>query len=201
MSEALEAGPHILLGHIKAACDQREAGNDEQHGTDVSGFMGGLDVEQKTQQQKHQFVGEAGCRDACADCENKLQFPAEHLFADIVPDGSADKGTRHLGQPASQEKCKGTAGQPGGETCTDIAPVLGRFVDLVQHPVNFPKGIVAVMEHHFVHEVFHLHELLGVHAGACEGQTLGIKLVIVGNRKVDRGQSDVRGDGDADDTA
>ena len=39
IGEPFQSGPHIELGKVDAACDKWKSGNDEKHGTDISGFM------------------------------------------------------------------------------------------------------------------------------------------------------------------
>lgn len=39
VDKPLDAGAHVLFGHVDSACDEREAGDDEEHGSDVAGLM------------------------------------------------------------------------------------------------------------------------------------------------------------------
>ena len=109
--QTLQARPHIQLGKVNAAGNEREARDDEEHGADIPGLVLEPDMQEHLQQPEQDRIRHARGRYGNHNVQEQGKVPLDELAADKVTYAGAPEGAEHLHKPAAKKKRKRPAGE------------------------------------------------------------------------------------------
>ena len=162
VGQPLKSGAHVLLGHVDAARDEREARNDEQHRADIPRLMLWVDGPEQRCQPEQPGIDQTCCRNGQGDAAKQRQVPLRQPRAHILPDARTQKGQQHLDRPAAEQERESAAGERRGRSLLQRGIAAACLRDLVEPGVQVVRRHVHAVERKTLDKALELVELGGV---------------------------------------
>ena len=116
VGQTFQTGTHIQFCQVDPACDERESGDDKEHGADVACLMSSGDRENMFQQPERTDVAQTRQGYGRDDAQIQRHMSAGQFTAKEVADAGADEGAKHFNGASAQQKSESRTCESGSQS-------------------------------------------------------------------------------------
>ena len=158
----MHPGGEVYLRHVKAAGDEWEAGDHEQHGADVGGVVVERDRVEYADEPQRAHAGERRHRHRHEGDEELVQVVREQSASRPLAESGTDERADHVVGRTAEQEHEGRAGAGGGESGEGRRIERLAAFDQVEALVHLAHRDRPGFAHALLGMFFEMVEMLGV---------------------------------------